>query len=109
MKFRTTWLELWLVVKLKFTRPSGYWLLLSWTTRDDSGTVELELMVVPVGVVRDTGFREKARVGLVGVVRFAVLEFGGVDGGVVSANVVTVTILLKLPLPTSFLAATLKS
>ena len=68
MKFNTTWLELWLVVKLKFTSPSGYWLLLSWVTRDDSGTVELELMVVPVGVVRLTGFREKVERGLVGVV-----------------------------------------
>ena len=39
-------------------------------------------MVVPVGVVRDTGFREKVEMGLVGVVRSTVLELGGVGGGV---------------------------
>ena len=39
-------------------------------------------MVVPVGVVRDTGFREKLAMGLVGVVSCEVLELGGGVGGV---------------------------
>ena len=50
-------------------------------TRDDSGTVELEVMLVPVGVEIETGRREKAEIGLVGVVRLAVLEVGGGVGG----------------------------
>ncbi|QQS26933.1 hypothetical protein IPM44_04460 [bacterium] len=37
-------------------------------------------MLVPVGVEIETGRREKAEIGLEGVVRLEVLEVGGVGG-----------------------------